>query len=81
MTLKITNGVDIIKLKDKYCVPLELAINKISNDKDWVAIGDHLYYFIYPDTTHAKSSNTLNVTEENFKIIKNIIQTKKFILN
>jgi len=79
MTLKITNGVDIIKLKDKYCVPLELAINKISNDKDWVAIGDHLYYFIYPNTTHLKSSDTLNVTEEIFNVIKNIIQTNKFI--
>ena len=79
MTLKITNGVDIINLKDKYCVPLELEINKISNHKDWVAIGDHLYYFIYPDTTHVKSSNTLNVTEEKYDVIKNIIQTKKFI--
>jgi hypothetical protein len=78
MILQITNGFDIIKLKDKYCVPLELEINKISNHKDWVAIGDHLYYFLYPDTTHVKSSNTLNVTEEKYDVIKNIIQTKNF---
>ena len=78
MTLIITDGKHTINLKEKYCIPLELKINKISNHKDWVAIGDHLYYFIYPDTTHVKSSNTLVVENEKFSIIKNIIQTNHF---
>ena len=78
MPLKITNSVDIIILKDKFCVPLELKINKISKSNDWVAIGDHLYYFIYPDTNHIKPPNTLTVKNEYFSILKDIIQKNNF---
>jgi len=48
MSLKITNGNDTLFLHKEYCVPLELEVNKLGKTKEWIAIGDHLYYFVYP---------------------------------
>ena len=79
MVLKITNGHEIIELKDKYCLQLECEVNKFGKLDNWRSIGDHLYYFGCPNMSHPKSSDTLKVDEKYFVILKNIIQTKKFI--
>jgi hypothetical protein len=79
MVLKITDGKEILNLKDKFCISLELEVNKIDNSKEWIAIGNHLYYFVCPNTNHPKPPDTLKVDDKYFLILKNIIQTKNFI--
>ena len=54
MSLKITNGVDIIELKTEYCLKLEYEVNRIGK-KITVSIGNHLYYFVCPNALHPKS--------------------------
>lgn len=79
MSLKITNGVEIIELKANYCLKLEYEVNNFGRKDNWVSIGNHLYYFVCPNALHPKSPDTLNVDEEKFNILKNIIETKKFV--
>jgi|TARA_X000000368_G_scaffold414894_2_gene405586 hypothetical protein len=79
MPLKIANGKEIIELKDKYCLQLEGEINKFGYLDNWPSIGDHLYYFVCPNMSHPKSSDTLNVSQEKFSILKNIIENNHFI--
>lgn len=79
MSLKITNGADIIKLKAKYCLKLEYEVNKFGRKDNWVSIGNHLYYFVCPNALHTKSPDTLNVDECKFDILKNIIEKNKFV--
>lgn len=78
MSLKITNGNDTIFLRREYCVPLELEVNLLERTKEWVTIGDHLYYFIYPDVNHPKPSDTLYIEDKYFFKLYNIIQNKNF---
>lgn len=79
MSLKITNGIDIIELKTEYCLKLEYEVNKFGRKDNWVSIGNHLYYFVCPNALHPKSSDTLNVDKEKFNILKNIIKEKNFV--
>lgn len=79
MSLKITNGVEIIELKANYCLKLEYEVNNFGRKDNWVSIGNHLYYFVCPNALHPKSPDTLNVDEEKFNILKKIIETKKFV--
>ncbi len=78
MPLKITDGSNIINLKDDFCLKLEYEINRFGRTDNWTSIGDHLYYFICPNALHPKSSDTLNVNKEKFNVIKDIIQKNNF---
>ena len=79
MSLKITNGLETIELEEKYCLKLEYEVNKFGRKDNWVSIGNHLYYFVCPDSLHPKSRDTLIVEEKYFSVIKNIIQSNKFV--
>ena len=79
MSLKITNGKETLELKGKYCLKLEGEINKFGYLDNWKSIGDHLYYFVCPNMSHPKSSDTLNVSQEKFSIIKNIIEKNNLV--
>ena len=35
MSLKITNGVDIIELKTEYCLKLEYEVNRFGKKDNW----------------------------------------------
>jgi hypothetical protein len=80
MSLKITDGNNTIHLPEKFCIPLELKINKLGNSQEITDIGDHLYYFIHYGTytQKEKKADTLNVTTQYFQIIKNIVNENKF---
>ena len=78
MPLKITDGSNIINLKDDFCLKLEYEINRFGRKDNWVSIGNHLYYFVCPNALHPKSSDTLNVNKEKFNVIKDIIQKNNF---
>ena len=77
MSLKITNGNEIIELKKEYCLQLEGEINKFGYLDNWPSIGGHLYYFVCPNMYHPKSSDILKVDEKYFLKLKDIIQKKK----
>ena len=68
-------------LKRIYCIPLELKVNKIGNSKDWVSIGDHLYYFINPNKflSDEKPSEVLLVKTNYYLELKKIILENKYI--
>tara|TARA_B110000908_G_scaffold160096_1_gene202977 strand:- start:53 stop:292 length:240 start_codon:yes stop_codon:yes gene_type:complete len=79
MSLKITNSNEIIELKKEYCLQLEGEINKFGYLDNWPSIGDHLYYFVCPNMSHPKSPDTLNVSQEKFSILKNIIEKNNLV--
>ena len=81
MLFKITNGIDSIKMEEKYCVPLELEINLLKRDEEWIRIGDHLYYYTYPDANHPKPPPYLTVSDDYFKTIVSIVNKKSFAAN
>ena len=81
MLFEITNGIDSIKIQEKFCVPLELEINLLKRDQEWNRIGDHLYYYTYPDANHPKSAASIVVGESYFNTIVSIINKKQFNTN
>jgi len=80
MPLKIANGKEIIELKDKYCLQLEGEINKFGYLDNWPSIGDHLYYFVCPNMSHPKSSDTFNVSQEKFSIFNPLLLFQYYLL-
>lgn len=78
MSLKITNGTDTINIKEQFCLNLEYEVNKFGRKDNWISIGNHLYYFVCPDMSHPKSSDTLNVNNNEFNILRDIINNNKF---
>ena len=79
MFLNISNGIDNIRIHENVCVPLELEINKLEEKNKWRKIGDHLYYFKYPDLHNARPKNILYVSTQQFTILKNIIIENGFV--
>lgn len=81
MNLIITDNKRNRKLKEKYCIPLELIFNKSEYGKEWSFIGDHLFYFKYPNEfgKNKKVSNILILTSEQYSFLEKIIINNNFI--
>ena len=76
MLLILTDGINKIELTPEKALQLELKLNLTPFGKQWVEIGDHLYYYFHPKPdTHL--SDTLYVSCEKFKYLHDLLKKKE----
>lgn len=74
-TLKLFVDSEVfLNIPKKYCLTLELLVNKSKHSRDWVLLGDKLYYFTHPRNDN-DSHNTYQITKPQYDFIKNCLNT------
>lgn len=64
-----------INIPKNKCIDVELYLNKSKYSKEWIKLGDKLYYFNNPRNDEDKS-NIFLITNEQYLFIKNYLQTQ-----
>ena len=64
----------VINIPKEKCIPIELLINKSEYNKEWLLLGDKLYYFSNPRNS-TDEITTFQITKSQYNFIKNCLNT------
>ena len=73
LTLITKDEKSILYIEKNKCIDIELFLNKSENGKNWIKLGDKLYYIKYPRNDEDKEKTFL-ITKEQYIFIKNYLQ-------
>ena len=71
------NQEKILKIPKNKCISIEIHLNKSKHGKEWIQLGDKLYYFCVPRPKNIESdtNNYFKITEEQYNFIQEILNT------
>lgn len=68
------NQEKILKIPKNKCISIEIHLNKSKHAKEWIQLGDKLYYYCNPrHNFDSDTNNYFKITEEQYNFIREIL--------